>query len=123
MGVYNFFFFYSHSYPLSSYSASFYSFSSIFISIKKSHHLRYPTWAFIHSFMHSFIHTPSVSFISAIHQKAYNFYLFFSLSLFLISTSYSLVCIELFVLFFRFFRRVKLLISKYIFLLILKKKK
>merc|ERR1711915_913409 len=67
----------------------------------------------IHSFIHSFIHTPSVSFISAIHQKAYNFYLFF-LSLFLISTSYSLVCIELFVLFF--FRRVKLFISKYIFL-------
>jgi len=112
--VYNFFFFYSHSYPLSSYSFS--SFSSIFISIQKSHHLKYPTHAFIHLFIHSY------SFcINYFCHPSKGIYLlsFFSLSLFLTSTSYSLVCIELFVLFFRFFRRVKLLISKYIFLLIL----
>merc|ERR1712168_510018 len=68
-------------------------------SIEISHPFFHP---FIHSFIHSF--TPSVSFTSAIHQKAYNFILTFFLSLsFLISASFSFVCIELFVLFFRFF--------------------
>merc|ERR1711955_70832 len=98
MGVYNFFFFYSHSYPLSSYSASFSSFSSIFISIKKSHHLKYPT----HAFIHSFIHSNSFCIIYFCHPSKGILLLSFFF-LFLSSTSYSLVCIELFVLFFRFF--------------------
>merc|ERR1712200_343217 len=78
--VYNFFFFNSHSYPLFSYSASFSSFSLIFISIKKSHHLKYPTHAFIHSFIHSFILLLCHLFLPSIKRHITFTFFFLSLS-------------------------------------------
>merc|ERR1712179_231359 len=55
-------------------------FSSIFISIKKSHHFKYPTHAFIHSFILLLYHL----FLPFI-KRHITFIFFFSLSLFLTS--------------------------------------